>query len=700
MNGYHVPSLLAVVVSALLSGCNGGGSGSTGSSGLSSDDLTTVPDAVPSFGPRGISFELPPLIIDYSATEDQPFQNRLAVQLTVQSEDSTTLSEAPALASNASTDATSAATQRDATAFDLNQPPEHGRVSLQSDGSFIYFPTPDFFGEDAFIVAASAGDDSEKVGVRLTVAPEPDRPVVSGSPPAVIEQGQLYDTTFSAVDVDGDTVRFSGLGLPEWLSLSPLSGKLSGQPTQADTGVYTEMRIVGTDSTGLSAQSAPFNIEVLDINDSPTVNPDQFPASLDARQTLRIELFPDDPDGDRVTLSTEPNDFVSAEVFGGSLELEASDVNEVTDINLVVIATDRLGRVSREVIPLTLHPLTESGRGKTLTGNKSGSGVHIVILGDGYKSDEQGDFVSHIDNFIDLMRLDPATSVHLDAINFHRIFTPSVDSGVDDDVQNDFRDTVYDAGYFCQGIARLICADELKMFNTALDEYPWLDQIILLVNDPRYGGSGATVAIASGFSPEIALHEMGHSIAGLADEYIDDEIKPEASRNFVEGLFPNVSSFSTPSAVPWVRWLNEPEVGVFEGAYYRRNGLYRATLDSRMRSNDAPFGKVNGEQWVKSLYRMSNPVLDFSPVTSSLSAPVGTRIPFSVVPLFDETVQGIQWFIDGREQTDLAGLRSIEFEVDSAVHSVRLLVRDISGALRLAEPNVTTFDWEWEVSGL
>ena len=714
MKGISIPLLLSVAMSALLSGCNGGG----GNAQQGRDDTgTSSPgnpngvfpngvspnDASPNDVSRGISFELPPLTANYSLTEDQPLQGQLDIQAGLDNQlDNQTADDASAVPPSTATipAAITDAILASNPTYIITQEPEHGRVSLQPEGSFIYFPTPDYFGEDAFIVSASGGGATTLLGARLTINPVPDTPQVSGSPPAVIEQGEAYEARFTATDVDGDVVRFTELGLPSWLSLNPVTGVISGEPLQADVGVYTAIRIGGTDPSGLTGLSAPFNIEVLDINDSPTVNPDQFPRTLDARQNIRIELFPDDPDGDRVTLTTEPNDFVSTVVQGGSLELQASDVNEVTDINLVVIATDLLGRVSREVIPLRLHPLTASGKGKTLRGKLNGSGVHIVILGDGYKSDEEGEFDTHINDLIGLMQLDPATSVHMDAINFHRIVTPSIDSGIDDNVDNDFRDTVFNAGYFCQNIARLICADELKMFNTALDEYPWLDQIILLVNDPRYGGSGATVAIASGFSPEIALHEMGHSIAGLADEYIDDDIKPTADRSFVEGLFPNVTSFSTPAAVPWVRWLDEPEVGVFEGAYYRRDGLFRATLNSRMRSNDAPFGKVNGEQWVMNLYRMSNPVVDFTPVTEMLSAPVGTIIPFSVVPLFDESIQKISWYIDDEEQQNLTGERAIEFEVDGMAHTVKLLVTDISGALRLAEPNVTTFEWEWEISGL
>lgn len=60
-----------------------------------------------------------------------------------------------------------------------------------------------------------------------------------------------------------------------------------------------------------------------------------------------------------------------------------------------------------------------------------------------------------------------------------------------------------------------------------LDDYcPFYDIALILVNSTKYGGGGGSYAVASinSYSYEIMLHEMGHSIAGLADEYWAGEI--------------------------------------------------------------------------------------------------------------------------------------------------------------------------------
>src|SRR2546428_228697 len=52
---------------------------------------------------------------------------------------------------------------------------------------------------------------------------------------------------------------------------------------------------------------------------------------------------------------------------------------------------------------------------------------------------------------------------------------------------------------------------------------PEHDLVILVVNDTQFGGSGGGTLITSvAFSAaEIIVHESGHTLAGLADEYSD-----------------------------------------------------------------------------------------------------------------------------------------------------------------------------------
>lgn len=81
-------------------------------------------------------------------------------------------------------------------------------------------------------------------------------------------------------------------------------------------------------------------------------------------------------------------------------------------------------------------------------------------------------------------------------------------------------DTLSDLGcyYNCSGIARLICCDNSKV-TAAASQCP-NDEIIVLVNNPTYGGSGGSFAVASRLYPAVTVHEFGHSFGGLYDEYL------------------------------------------------------------------------------------------------------------------------------------------------------------------------------------
>ncbi len=587
--------------------------------------------------------------------------------------------------------------------------PRNGEVNLDPlTGVFSYTPVLDFFGLDRFEYAVTvSGDQSETATVQLNVINVNDPPSVSVDFDSVAEQDRPFEVMIEGRDVDGDILSFASANLPGWLDLDTQTGLITGVPTQNDIGIYRNIELIVRDDSGLQANAGPFAVEVLDINDSPTVNADQFPAFLDASERVIVNLFPDDPDGDFVTLQAEPNDFASVEILGGSLALTADEVTEVTDINLVVIATDLLGSSTREIIPITIRPLTASGRGRTLEGRREGFGVHLVVLGDGYKSDEENTFNDDVQDLITLMRRDPAIRTHMSAWNIHSIMETSVDSGIDDDFSLDVRNTAFDSGYFCQGLQRLICTNTAKVFDVALDEYPNLDQIVLLINDNRFGGSGGSIAIASADAPEIAIHEMGHSIAGLADEYVDSLVPENIVGGFFEGRFANVSRISNPAQTPWSHWVDQavpvpnlpgdPRVGLFEGAFYQAEDFYRPTFNSRMRDNLALFGPVNGEQWVLSVYSLSRPVVDLFPLQREVTSTGGKSQTFMVKPIFGSPIQQVSWFVDGEEVEFARGLDRLTLLERPGEYLVEVFVEDVSGSIRLPSPNASEFRWSWNL---
>jgi hypothetical protein len=575
--------------------------------------------------------------------------------------------------------------------------PSYGQLTLQPNNrEFVYLPQVDFFGYDRLVY--TDGDDEFVLNIFVDNVNDP--PYLRDDLRRVIEQGTLFSEALNAGDPDRDELVYSAANLPSWLSLNSTTGVLTGAPGQEDVGLVEGISLKVVDPFGEFAEVLGISLEVLDVNDAPTINPDQFPSEMDARSSLIVNVFPDDPDGEFVTINVESNDFLDTDVLGGSIAVTAADVIEVTEVNLVVLATDSRGNVAREILPVTLYPMTPSGKGRTLLGRQSGAGVHLVVMGDGYRVDQQMLFQEHVDIFINAMARDEGISVHFDAWNIHTVEAISADSGIDDNFQQDSLDTAFDSGYFCNSIQRLVCADALKVIEAAFSEYPDYHQIVVLINDERYGGSGGEFAVASADYPEIALHELGHSFAGLADEYVDDLVPKLNPNQYTEGRFPNISASDDPNDVPWRHWLTlgtQSEVGIFEGAFYQATDFFRPTFDSRMRSYGKPFGPVNSEAWALNVYQKAQAVIGFSPVTTNITIPSGQFQEFTVAPILSSSVQKVTWELDGEPIAAAEDRLSWTPVLAIGEHLLSVKVDDISGQIAKPPPHAGQFVWTWAI---
>jgi hypothetical protein len=179
--------------------------------------------------------------------------------------------------------------------------------------------------------------------------------------------------------------------------------------------------------------------------------------------------------------------------------------------------------------------------------------------------------------------------------------------------------------------------------------------MVILINERTYGGGGiynlyTTVAADNKFSDYIMIHEMGHHMAALADEYYTSSVSYQMPEITVEPWETNVTALldkanlkwkdlveeSTPIPTPWskeefdkhgysiqrerdsIRRNHLPEavmeelferqmkaedayfareqyrdkVGAFEGANYYPRGMYRSQIDCIMYTRHQVFCKV------------------------------------------------------------------------------------------------------------
>jgi hypothetical protein len=86
-------------------------------------------------------------------------------------------------------------------------------------------------------------------------------PVISGQPPSSIAVGETFSFTPKASDPDGDALTFSVQNRPGWMAFNSRTGRLSGTPSAANVGTWTDIRLRVSDGKA-SASLAPFSISV------------------------------------------------------------------------------------------------------------------------------------------------------------------------------------------------------------------------------------------------------------------------------------------------------------------------------------------------------------------------------------------------------------------------------------------------------
>ncbi|MBF0426760.1 MAG: tandem-95 repeat protein, partial [Magnetococcales bacterium] len=151
---------------------------------------------------------------------------------------------------------------------------QHGTVSYQADGSFLYQPNQGFSGSDQFSYLARTPDGRFGMAtVHVVVDPAADATHADTTDhhtdatvvdPA-IDKGNpinfnLSPDAFKGVLTPNSPVTYTASGMPKWLTFDPDSLSFSGVATRNDAGVYAIV-VTATDSAGLSA-SGSFQLAV------------------------------------------------------------------------------------------------------------------------------------------------------------------------------------------------------------------------------------------------------------------------------------------------------------------------------------------------------------------------------------------------------------------------------------------------------
>ncbi|HZZ84145.1 MAG TPA: IgA Peptidase M64 [Anaeromyxobacteraceae bacterium] len=182
--------------------------------------------------------------------------------------------------------------------------------------------------------------------------------------------------------------------------------------------------------------------------------------------------------------------------------------------------------------------------------------LDLLILGDGYTAAERGKFVADARRLVEaLFQKSPFKERRAD-FNVWGLCPPAAESGISRPSSGVHRRSPLGATYDAFGAERYVLTFENRAWRDYASWAPY-DAVEILVNGRTYGGGGifnlySTVASDSLWAPYVFVHELGHHLAGLADEYFtSDPVYGPAPAERVEPWERNATALADPAAPKW-----------------------------------------------------------------------------------------------------------------------------------------------------
>ncbi|MEU7062295.1 M64 family metallopeptidase [Streptomyces sp. NPDC046161] len=340
----------------------------------------------------------------------------------------------------------------------------------------------------------------------------------------------------------------------------------------------------------------------------------------------------------------------------------------------------RVPAAGRGKAPAALSPAERAADGEVTEAVDNGptaDRLDVVVIGDGYTAAELGKF--HEDarqKWAEVTAVEPYAT-YRNLFNVWTVDAVSRESGVSGDPDPaTTRDTALGSSFWCEGIERLLCVDQPKV-DAYVAKAPAADLVIVLSNSTKYGGAGynepsptlgyegiSTASAGNAKSGQVAIHETGHSLGKLADEYFYPDTPGYEHYTGPETAESNTSTLTADrmrdTRSKWYRWLGEQSpdggtVGAYEGGGYFVTGLNRPTDNSIMRVLGKPFSLPGVEAMIAGFHRHAHTVTALTPTDRTLRTRDRAKVsvPRLASPGGRQLV--VRWYLDGHELKRFAG---------------------------------------------
>lgn len=226
--------------------------------------------------------------------------------------------------------------------------------------------------------------------------------------------------------------------------------------------------------------------------------------------------------------------------------------------------------------------------------------LDIVFIPEGYSQAEMEKFYNDCEKFSGYLFDYSPFKENKDKINIWGIEAPSAESGTDIPGKNIWKQTLINSRFYTFDSERYLMTADYHTVRDVAANAPY-DQIFIMVNTSKYGGGAiynfySMTCVDDKAANQVFVHEFAHGLAGLADEYGNDNTYQDMYPTDVEPWEPNLTTMVNFES----KWKNllEPDtpiptpaeekyknkIGVFEGGGYVAKGVYRPTFNSLMNS--------------------------------------------------------------------------------------------------------------------
>jgi len=316
--------------------------------------------------------------------------------------------------------------------------------------------------------------------------------------------------------------------------------------------------------------------------------------------------------------------------------------------------------------------------------------INLVILSEGYQSTEFSKFIADATSFSNTMFTQSPFSEYAEYFNVYAIKVPSNESGTDHpgtatDVTEPKSpvmdvDTYFNTSFDTSNIHRLLYTySSSAIYNVLANSFPLYDEPVILVNSSEYGGAGGAYAVFSNGSNanDVAIHELGHSLFNLSDEYY-------AGDRYVREAI-NMTQETSPSLVKWKNWLNSNAVNIYP---YGTSGVaatwYRPHQNCKMRYLNAPFCSVCKEGIIEKIHSLVSPINSFYPVSNTIAA---TSFPLNfeldLIKPNPNTLESVWTLNSTLIASNIDAISLEETDFISGNNSLSVVVQDNSSFLRI-----------------